>query len=55
MDALVDTGATASFVQMSVLKKLGMDRQVVPWDGSVRFGNGEVERMEGKVDLPVEV
>lgn len=55
LDALVDTGATASFVQLSVLKKLGLEGRMEEWDNSVRFGNGEVERMEGKIRLPLEV
>ena len=55
LDALVDTGAIASFVQLSVLKKLGLEGRMEEWEGSVRFGNGEVERMEGKINLPLEV
>ena len=55
LDTLVDTGATASFVQLGVIKKLGLEGKVENCDGSVRFGNGEVERMVGRIQLLLEV
>ena len=55
LDALVDTKAAASFVQLGVIKKLGLEGKVENWDGSVCFGNGEVERMAGRIQLLLEV
>ena len=54
-EALVDTRAIASFIQLGVLKKLGLEDKIENWEGSIHFGNGEVERMAGKIRMPLEV
>ena len=53
--ALVDTGATSSFVQAAVVKRLGLWDSVQPCHQDVRYGNGDVEPMLGVVTLPVKV
>ena len=53
--ALVDTGATSSFVQAAVVKRLGLWDSVQPCNQDVRYGNGDVEPMIGMVTLPVKV
>ena len=53
--ALVDTGATSSFVQAVVVKRLGLWDSVQSCNQDVHYGNGEVEPMVGIVTLPVKV
>ena len=53
--ALVDTGATSSFVQQGLVKKLGLWNRVQSCQQQVRYGNGDVEPMIGVVTLPVRV
>ena len=53
--ALVDTGATSSFVQQATVKRLGLWNRVQPCQQEVRYGNREVEPMIGTVTLPVKI
>ena len=53
--ALVDTGATSSFVHSSTVRKLGLESHVRPCHHDVRFGNGEIETLRGEITLLVKI
>ena len=53
--ALMDTGATSSFVHSSIVRKLGLESRVRSCHHDVRFGNGEVETLRGEITLPVKI
>ena len=55
VSALVDTGATDSFIQQSTLTKFGLGDLLQPSSRQVVFGNGQTEMVCGRVNIPVQV
>ena len=53
--ALVDTGATSSFIQQALVRRLGLEESVRPCAQEVRYGNGDTEPMVGEMTLPIKV
>ena len=53
VSALVDTGATSSFIQHTLVRKLNLQNLVQSCDQRVRFGNGEVEKVQGKLNAKI--
>lgn len=53
VSGLVDTGATHNFIQLTLLKKLGMQQLIRPCNRKVVYGNGAHDAVEGLIDLPV--
>ena len=53
--AVVDTGATSSFVQQSLVQRLGLWGFVRPCHQEVQYSNGDVGPMIGEITLPVKV
>ena len=54
VSALVDTGATDSFIQKFILTKLGLSDLLQPYYRQVVFGNGQTEMVRRRVHIPVQ-
>ena len=55
IDALIDTGASACFLQHGVLKSLGLQDRLQTSDREVVYANGVVERVMGSIELMLSV
>jgi len=55
VEALVDTGASASFIQSGILKKLNLGGRMKASSREVTYGNGVVDRISGELNVPVVV
>ena len=55
ISALVDTGATDSFIQQVTLTKLGLSDLLQPSTRQVVFGNDQTETVRGRIQIPLQV
>jgi len=55
IDAVIDTGASCSFVQESLLKAMGLLEEVFYVPGTAELGDGSIGRTEGLISLVVKI
>ena len=55
LSALVDTGATTSFIQLKALRMVGLEHLMRPCDLKVALGNGEMAALQGQLALDVQI
>lgn len=55
VQSLIDTGATHNFIQLRLVRTLGMEHDMVACQREVVYGNGQKERLQGMIRLPVKV
>ena len=53
--ALIDTGATQSFIQQSLISRLKIEDKVQPTEAKVKLADGNIQKLKGKVVTEVKV
>ena len=55
LDALIDTGATNSFIQSRLVARLGLTEHVQSTSVRVRLADGSVHPLAGRINVPMEI